>query len=255
MDNIQKITLDIMNNKVYEYIYTKQYDNGRVVEFTITEDGNPLVLTGYHVVFSLKKPDGSIIIDSDDGDILIVSADKVTLTLTDEMTVLSGKLPYQLSVYDNGETISTVTGHIMCDKAPVQNDDVVSTSGGNIVDDLMRVYESNTFYPSEITLLASGWSSSAQTVSAPNVIADQEHQLVSIFPAQGSIQEYINCKVICVAQGDGTLTFECDDTPENDLDIFILTQGINTVPHGAETIIATQEPLQPANNIWLQPYV
>ena len=93
MQNLQKIKIDILNNKSYDYVYTKQYDKGRQVQFTITENGTPLNLTGYSIIFSLKKSDDTVIIENDDSDNITVSANYITLTLTDEMTATNGKLP------------------------------------------------------------------------------------------------------------------------------------------------------------------
>ena len=81
MDNIQNITLDIMNNKIYDYIYTKQYDVGRVIKFQITQDHNRMSLDNTSIVFQLSKPDGYVIIES-----LPIMNNVATLTLTEQCT-------------------------------------------------------------------------------------------------------------------------------------------------------------------------
>ena len=150
MDNIQYITLDVMNNKTNNFVYTKQYDVGREVVFSFTDNGEPISLDGLTVVFSMKKPDGKVVIYSG-AENLSVTTTTATLTFTEQMTVLAGKLPYQLSLIDGDENdieegtaviISTVNGYIICDKAAVQNDDIVSTSDGNYVAEATTAHES-----------------------------------------------------------------------------------------------------------------
>ena len=150
MENIQYITLDIMNNKTNNFIYTKQYDVGREVVFSFTDNGSPLTLTGLTVIFSMKKPDGKYITYSGSEN-MTLSASTVTLEFTEQMTVLYGKLPYQLSLVDGtpeevaegtATIISTVNGYIICDKAAVQREDLVSESDGSYAADVMTAHES-----------------------------------------------------------------------------------------------------------------
>lgn len=139
MENIQYITLDIMNNKVNNFIYTKQYDVGREVVFSFTDNGSPISLSGMSVIFTMKKPDGKYITYSGSENMTKTSS-TVTLTFTEQMTVLYGKLPYQISLVDGtpneveegaAKIISTVNGYIICDKAAVQKSDLISTSDGS----------------------------------------------------------------------------------------------------------------------------
>lgn len=143
MDNTQTITLDIMNDKTYDYIYTKQYDKGREIYFTIVDRGTPISLSGLNVGFELKKPDGNICVYTDTADpsVLAIEGNQVLLTLTDQMTVLSGKLPYQISLLDGEKIISTVTGFVWCEKSAVQYDDVESVSGGSLIEDIQHIDE------------------------------------------------------------------------------------------------------------------
>ena len=143
MDNIQYITLDLMDNKTYDYIYTKQYDVGRTVIFSITKDGSPVNLSGLSCIFSMTKPDGNVILMSSTDDEITIDypANTITLTLTDQITVLYGKLPYQISLLDGEKVVSTITGHIFCEKAAIQREDMESISDGSIIDDLAVVAE------------------------------------------------------------------------------------------------------------------
>ena len=128
MDNIQKINIDIMNNKSFEYIYAKQYDVGRQIVFTVTEDNKEKDLTGMDVLFEMMKPDGYIIFDH-----VPIEDNRIILTLSDQMTVLYGKMPYQLNIYDQEVLIGTVTGHFVCERAVVQTNDLESKDEINLV--------------------------------------------------------------------------------------------------------------------------
>lgn len=61
-----------------------------------------------------------------------------------------------------------------------------------------------------VTLSTSGWSENAQTVSVADVAADS---IVVVAPTPASRKAYIEADVYCSAQGNGTLTFRCEDVP------------------------------------------
>lgn len=61
-----------------------------------------------------------------------------------------------------------------------------------------------------VTLSVSGWSENAQTVSVADVAADS---IVVVAPTPASRKAYIEADVYCSAQGNGTLTFSCEDVP------------------------------------------
>lgn len=61
-----------------------------------------------------------------------------------------------------------------------------------------------------VTLSASGWSENTQTVSVAGVAADS---IVVVAPAPASRKAYMEADVYCSAQGNGTLTFACEDVP------------------------------------------
>lgn len=61
-----------------------------------------------------------------------------------------------------------------------------------------------------VTLSASQWSANAQTASVADVAADS---IVVVAPAPASRKAYIEADVYCSAQGNGTLTFSCEDVP------------------------------------------
>lgn len=61
-----------------------------------------------------------------------------------------------------------------------------------------------------VTLSTSGWSENAQTASVADVTADS---IVVVAPAPASRKAFIEADVYCSAQGNGTLTFSCEDVP------------------------------------------
>ena len=60
------------------------------------------------------------------------------------------------------------------------------------------------------TLTTAGWSSKSQTVSVIGVTANNT---VIVSPASASADAWAQAKVYCSAQGAGTLTFVCEQTP------------------------------------------
>ena len=70
-----------------------------------------------------------------------------------------------------------------------------------------------------VTLTASGWSSKKQTVSVSAVTASNT---VLVTPAPGSYVAYGEAVVYCSAQGNGSLTFTCDEVPTANLTVNVL---------------------------------
>lgn len=78
------------------------------------------------------------------------------------------------------------------------------------------------------TLPADGWvqmeEGFAQTVTAEGVAgAEQCHVLVN--PMAASFKPYREAAVFCTAQGEGTLTFTCEELPETDLFVSLILFG------------------------------
>lgn len=69
----------------------------------------------------------------------------------------------------------------------------------------------------EVTLLAGGWSSSAQTVAAAGVTADKMTCHVSVSPDPGDHDAYAECGVRCTGQAENALTFGAITEPDADL--------------------------------------
>lgn len=69
------------------------------------------------------------------------------------------------------------------------------------------------------TLLAANWSSNSQTINVSGVTSTNT---VFVSPTPLSTADYAAAGVLCVAQGNGTLTFQCDTTPSTDLTVSIV---------------------------------
>lgn len=256
MENIQNINIDIMNNKTYEYIYTKQYDVGREIVFHITQDGEAWGESGLTVIFELMKPDGYCIIENLEYD----STDKTaTLVLDEQCTCVAGRLPYQLTFSKDNKLISTVSGKMICDKAVVQDGDIKSNSSGNLIEDLVEIYDNKIFIAKTVALPASGWDSETnrQTVGMAGIIPEQQHQLVMARPTYDTAEAYWTAEVRLVGQGDGTLTFECTTIPTNDIDVLVTADGIDSRLGNIAFTYSSVEPGrydQNEDDVWIQEY-
>ena len=73
-----------------------------------------------------------------------------------------------------------------------------------------------------VALLAANWSSYEQTVSVTGVTASNT---VFVSPAPNSVKAFSEYGVVCTDQGNGTLTFECNVTPANNLLVNVVIFG------------------------------
>lgn len=95
----------------------------------------------------------------------------------------------------------------------VQSYTLLDTSNGTIPTD--RLTKVNT----TITLAAADWSSNSQTVSVTGMTATG---IVMVSPDPTDQADYTAAGIICSAQAAGTLTFTCDSTPANDIDVVVV---------------------------------
>lgn len=79
-----------------------------------------------------------------------------------------------------------------------------------------------TMKTATVSLPVGSWSSKKQTVSVSGVTSSNN---VIVTAAPASYEHYNECAVRCSAQGSGTLTFTCTDTPTSSLtaNVLILT--------------------------------
>jgi len=86
---------------------------------------------------------------------------------------------------------------------------------------LRRVEDSTpTFVRTIVHLPVSGWSGNIQTVAVAEVTPGARI-LVSPDPTGTGYQAYLENGVRCTGQGDGSLTFQCECTPDIDLSVNI----------------------------------
>ena len=82
-----------------------------------------------------------------------------------------------------------------------------------------------------ITLSASKWSNKQQTVSVAGLSKDDT---VFLTPNVNSREMYIECNVHPIEQGDGTLTYVCEEVPASNLTInvtyFTIGGAASSVP-------------------------
>ena len=135
MEDIQKLSIDIMDDKVFEPIYTKQYDQGRKVYVTVTKDGKDLSLEGITASFQMKKPDCTVILKN-----CQISNNQIIVELDRTITVVSGnRIPFQIQLFEAATNIiiSTTTGILKVDESVIQMDDIESSSDFSTFSDIL----------------------------------------------------------------------------------------------------------------------
>ena len=81
----------------------------------------------------------------------------------------------------------------------------------------------------QATLSSGGWGTAPyqQTVHVSGVMADSNKQAIVSVSDPESLETYLDCNVRLIDNGEGTLTYACDDAPTTDVkvNILILTKG------------------------------
>lgn len=80
-----------------------------------------------------------------------------------------------------------------------------------------------------VTLAAAGWTGSGPyrlTVAVPDVRADERAQLVQIAPSAASRDAWEASGARCTGQGDGALTFETREKPDESLGVYVILQEV-----------------------------
>lgn len=75
-----------------------------------------------------------------------------------------------------------------------------------------------------VTLAADAWSTNTQTITVSGVLADESKQLIMPMPAMASQANYAAAGIACTAQGENTLTFQCQTVPTSDIQVYVVTQ-------------------------------
>ena len=94
-----------------------------------------------------------------------------------------------------------------------------------------------------ITLLASSWTNTQQTVTCTGISADETSQVVTIVPALASTDIYTDCGVYCTGFAANTLIFSADTVPNEDLTIYVAIEQAGSqlldVYSTEETVVGT----------------
>lgn len=186
MQDIQELYIDILDTKVYEEIYAKQYDVGRQAHIIVTRAGTPITLENISASLELKKPDNTVIMKS-----CVIQNNQVVIDLDRNTTVIAGRrIPYQLQLCDTSTKaiICTTTGYINIDKSTVTMDDVESSSDfstfSDILLDITSKYDESKTYATQAKN-----SQDAAKVSETNTLASEKNAKQSEINAKASEQK------------------------------------------------------------------
>lgn len=78
-----------------------------------------------------------------------------------------------------------------------------------------------------VTLASGGWSSNAQTVSVPGVLADETKQLIQPTPANANRTAWNDAGIQCTGQAANSLTFTCETVPSSNITVYVVIQDIS----------------------------
>lgn len=151
MENLQKLSLDIMNNHTYDYIFANQDDVGRTVEITITDNNEPMDLRGVKAVFFMKKPDGTTVTND-----VSVRGSVVTVVITAEMTSCPGKAAYQIKLEKEPNFISTIKGVFLVESSAIQEGDMPSGHESTMWEDVVRRSDETEYYWEQVKAMVAG---------------------------------------------------------------------------------------------------
>lgn len=170
MENTQNIRIDISGTQPSPFeIVTQQYNTGEKIVFSIYKNGEPLDIGNYVVSMWMKKPDDTTIIDT-----YVVSDNTITVILSYQMTVLSGRIPYNIRLsrfvdsegasdssgtVENGtldlgffddtpelEIVATVLGTLVVMPSAVTEEDITSQSSWGVIEKILAATtEATTF--------------------------------------------------------------------------------------------------------------
>lgn len=147
-------------------ILTRRYDVGREIKFILYKDellSDPIDLTDYTVVITVIKPDNNFVIENFVGD---------TVTITDQMEVVTGTGYYCVHVTKGTETIYTGQGEFIIDDVLISDDELESISevnGLKFPDDFITVEDHVAVIDDTVTTTEKTWSSSKISDEIENV--------------------------------------------------------------------------------------
>lgn len=118
MESVYRITLDTQAAGSQISLQCTHGDSGRVIEITLTENGNPFVPpSGAYAVFMAHKADGHIIYNNAD-----IDGDKIIYAITAQTTAAVGVSGCEIRVYDASGAVITSARFDMLIDEPVYDD-------------------------------------------------------------------------------------------------------------------------------------
>lgn len=78
-----------------------------------------------------------------------------------------------------------------------------------------------------VTLEYSNWVNNSQTVTVAGVVADETKQLIQPVPNAASMSKYYECGVRAVSQSANSLTFLCNETPDENLTVYAVITEVS----------------------------
>lgn len=134
-------------------------------------------------------------------------------------TLLSGVTAHNAA----GEQISGAVAPVRYDVAQDLTSDQKNQARDNIG-------AAATVIMRKVTLIRAGWNPSTkrQTVAVSGILADGTKQQVICSPVDESYDSVWNsCYVQCVGHGADSLTFQCDEIPTANVEVFVSIQPVN----------------------------
>ena len=151
-----------------------------------------------------------------------------TVTYNDESftctTALKGA-DYIHLLDDDGHMVATFDGVSDFSKFVISGGSWTTPSPANdcaavIIED--GTIENGGKIANSVVLTAAGWTDNLQTVALAGMTGSKN---IVVSPAPASHVAYGEASIYCSAQGNGTLTFTCDGTPDSDLAVNVLVMG------------------------------
>lgn len=137
-----------------------------------------------------------------------------------ENTVGFDDVANDLTTNDSNKVLSAAQGYALKNQIDGMLDgDDASSVQGQINANKQAIETKISMKTVSVSLPVSGWSSNKQTVAVSGVTANNT---VIVTAAPASYEHYNECAVRCSAQGAGTLTFTCTDTPTSALTANVL---------------------------------
>lgn len=142
----QSFYLDLIPNGIAPIVCVSQYDAGQLWEFNIIKDNQLFTIpTGSSVTVQGTKKDGTGFQYA-----CSYSGSTITVTETQQMTVLSGDLQAELVIVKDDARIATLNFIIRVERAPLGEDTVISETELPLIEEAAELAEHIGEYIAEI---------------------------------------------------------------------------------------------------------